>query len=198
MSWAAVIGGVVSVGGAIMSSKSASKDRRAANNAEQAQLDFAKQQYDDWKAIYGPIEQNLADYYNNITPEYYETVGLEAIEAEYTVVREDLERSMAQRGLTSSALSTAVETDVGIEEAEAKAQVRRDAPRMAAEDKSRFLQIGKGSDPSSSLSNVLSQRSSCMRSRANQSSAAAGDAAANAINVIGTGLSDYFNSKGKM
>ena len=178
-----------------MSSRSADKASKRASNDSAAQLAFAQEQYDDWQAVYGPVQDNLAAYFSNISPEYYEAIGLEAIEGEYEVIRNDLYRSMMQRGITDSGVALSLEKDLAINEAEAKADVRRTAPSMAAEEQSRFLQIGMGTDPSSSVSQALSSRASNSQRIAETSAAAAGKSIANTVNTIGTGLSDYFSNK---
>ncbi|AFV51098.1 DNA ejection [Vibrio phage VPMS1] len=192
MSWGAVVaGGAAIVGGAI-SSKGSKDAAETAAGASAAELAFAQAQYDDWKAVYGPVQDNLAAYYTNISPEYYEAVGVEAIEGEYEVIRNDLDRTMAQRGITDSGVALSIEKDLAISEAEAKADIRRMAPTMAAEDQSRFLQIGMGSDPSSNVSQALARQTSSAQRTSEAASAAAGQAWQGAIQTVGTGLSDYF------
>jgi len=197
MSWAAAAVVGASVVSSAVSSRSASKASKRASKDAQNELAFAQAQYNDWMAVYGPIQDNLSAYYGNITPEYYEAIGLEAIEGEYEVIRTDLERSLAQRGIEDSGLALSLEKDIAIQEAEAKADIRRTAPAMAAEEQSRFLQIGMGSDPSSSVSTALARRSNVSQQIAAESSKAAGEAIGSTVETIGTGLSDYFASKEK-
>jgi hypothetical protein len=194
MSWGAVVAGGAAIVGSAISSSGAKSNAKEASEASEEQLEFAKEQYADWQAVYGPIQDNLASYYGNITPEYYEAIGIEAIEGEFEVVREDLARSMAQRGIEDSGVGLALEKDLGIQEAEAKAEVRRMAPTMAAEEQSRFLQIGMGTNPSSSVSQALSQQAATSQRIAEQSSAAAGQAISDTVNIIGTGLADYLEN----
>lgn len=192
MSWVAVaIGGSAVIGG-VVSSKNAGDATDAAKEAEAAQLDFAKQQYADWKAIYGPMEQNLANYYNNLTPEHYEAIGLEAVSAEYDTLQQNMQRTLAQRGITDSGVGLALEQEAGIAEAEARADVRRSSDAAVAQEKMGFLGMGMGANPAQSISQTLSQHSAGARDRANAASAAAGQAWGSAISTVGTGLSDYF------
>ncbi len=193
MAWAVTAVAGASVVGSFVSGRSADKASQRASNDAAAELAFAQEQYDDWQAVYGPVQDNLAAYYGNISPEYYEAMGLEAIEGEYEVIRTDLERSMAQRGIEDSGVALSLEKDLAINEAEAKADIRRMAPSLAAEEQSRFLQIGMGSNPSSSVSQALASRTASSQRIAETASAAAGKSIANTIDVIGTGLSDYLS-----
>ena len=197
MSWGAVIAGGTAIVGGVMSSKGASDAGDAAAQAQADQLAFEQKRYDDWKAIYGPMEANLANYYNNLTPEHYEAIGLEAVTAEYDTVQQNMQQTLAQRGLTDSGVGIALEQEAGIAEAEAKAEVRRSSEAAVAQEQSGFLSVGMGSDPSASMSNVLSQRSQTAQAQSNAASQAAGQAWGNTVNVVGTGLSDYFAKENK-
>lgn len=193
MAWAVAAVAGASVVGSVVSGRSADKASKRASSDSAAELAFAQEQYDDWQAVYGPVQDNLAAYYGNISPEYYEAIGLEAIEGEYEVIRNDLDRSMMQRGITDSGVALSLEKDLAINEAEAKADIRRMAPSMAAEEQSRFLQIGMGNNPSSSVSQALANRTASSQRIAETASAAAGKSIANTIDIIGTGLSDYLS-----
>jgi len=184
-----------SIVGGIMSSNSASKDRKAASAASSANLAFEQGRYDDWQEVYGPIQDNLADYYTNLTPEYYETIGLEAFEQERTTAMTRLDESLAQRGIDpSSGISASLHAQSELEGAEGRANIRRDAPRMAAEDKSRFLQIGLGQNPGDSLSRTMGNQAQSAQQRANQSAQAAGQAVGAAVSTAGTALVDYMST----
>ena len=99
-----VAGAVVvgSVAGAAISSRSADKASSRAAAAQDAQLAFEYEKYDDWMATYGPIQDNLANYYQNLTPDYYAAVGLEAFEQQQQASMLRVEENLAQRGLSDS------------------------------------------------------------------------------------------------
>ena len=193
---AMVTAAVIGVGGSMIAGKSASKATKAAAQSEAAALEFEQQRYDDWKEVYGPIQTNLANYYSNLTPEYYETIGLETFEQESQVAMQRLDESLAQRGITDSGISASLQLQNELEGAEGRAAIRRDAPRMAAEDKTRFLQIGLGQNPAQAMSNALQREASGARSRASQAEATAGRAIGEGVAAVGTALVDYANNKG--
>lgn len=189
----AIIGSAV-VGG-VVTSNSASKVQKGADKRSANAMAFEQEKYNDWNEVYGPLQDNLADYYNNLTPGYYESVGLEAFAQEQQTAMTRIDESLAQRGIDpSSGISASLKAQSELGGAEGRAQIRRDAPRQAAEDKRSFLQIGLGQNPGSTLSNELSNQANQAQVRANQATQAAGTAAGAAINTVGTALVDYINS----
>jgi hypothetical protein len=191
MSVAWVGAGIATVG-LVSSASSASKARKSADKANATSMAFEQQKYDDWQEMYGPIQTNLAEYYNNLTPEYYEAVGLENFAMEQEMAMTRLNENLAQRGIDpSSGIAASLTAQTELDAAEGRATIRRDAPRQAAEDKSRFLQIGLGQNPGSSLSSALSNQASSLQSRANAAEQSAGKAIGSAVTTIGTALADY-------
>ena len=191
MGLGSVIGAVVSVAGGLLSSSSANKASSRAASATQAQLDFEKQQYQDWQNVFGPIQDNLSQYYQSLTPDYYEAAGLEAFQKERDAQMTQLNESLAQRGLSTSGIQAAVERTNAIDTAQTRANIRREAPAKAAEEQSRFLQIGMGSNPANSYSTALSQVAQQQTSYAQQQQQAAGQAIGSAIGTVGSALADY-------
>lgn len=189
---ATVASSAVSLVGGIKSNKSASKLDKQATAAEQAQLDFAKQQYEDWKGIFGPIQDNLAAYYNNLTPNRIEAQGKQAIELQRDQWLSRIEEDFAARGLTNSALQGSAVSDVERSTAMAKAEVAATAPEKAAQQKLNFLQIGYGQNPMSNVQSVLNSQASGLRDRATEAQNTAGSALGTGISAFGTALGDYF------
>ncbi|QBP07039.1 hypothetical protein ETP1_038 [Edwardsiella phage ETP-1] len=205
--WGAIIAGAASVAGSLMSKKSSDKASSQAEQANEAslqmqreQLEFEKERYADWKAIYGPIQENLGNYYQNLSPEYYEAMGLEAFELERTNAMSRLDETLAQRGVTDSGLSASLRSDMAMQSATQRAQIRRQAPVQARQEQQDFLSLGMRADPAPSVSSALAQRSSfgqqsamAAQGRAQQASMAAGQAFGSAVSTIGSGLSSYLD-----
>lgn len=191
MSVAWVGAGIAAVG-AVSANVGANKARNSAEAQSRDALAFEQNKLDDWNEVYGPVQDNLSDYYSNLTPEYYETLGLESFAQEQQTAITRLDESLAQRGLDpASGISASLRAQSELEGAEGRASIRRDAPRAVAEDKSRFLQIGLGQNPGSSLSNEMSNQARSAQQRATASEQAAGQAVGSAISSVGTALVDY-------
>lgn len=185
------LSGILAVGGALLSKRSADKQTASAERSEAAQLDFAKEQYADWQSVYGPLQDNLAEYYSGLDSEFYAAVGLESQQLEQQNMIRNIEERMAQSGIDSrSGIAQSLTAQAELAGAEQRAAIRRDAPRAVAEDKTRFLQIGLGQNPASSLQNVLSQQAMSQRNLATQQQMAAGQAIQNAVTTIGNAGTD--------
>jgi hypothetical protein len=207
MSWGIVAGAAIGVVGGAVSSRSAAKSsKRATDSAEDAankQLGFEQERYDDWNSVYGPIQDNLANYYNSVSPDYYASVGLEAFEQENDIRMSNLDEMFAQRGIDpSSGIAASLEAQGELGAAETRAGIRRDAPRAAAEDQSRFLQIGLGQNPASSVSSAMANRTSVASQQAGiaaknaaSASKASGEAFQAAIPAIGKAIDAYNKPK---
>ena len=184
----AAISAVGAIGGSVISSKASSKASKRAADAQDAQLSFDMERYDDWQNIFGGVQENLSSYYNSISPDYYVAAGLEAFEKEREAQMGKLNETLAQRGLSNSGLAATVATENAISSAEARASIRREAPRQAREDQSRFLQIGMGQNPGSSISSTLGNIAANAQTQANQASQAAGQAVSSAVSSTGKAI----------
>lgn len=193
----AAIAAVGAVGGAVISSRASSKASSRAADAQNAQLSFDMERYDDWQNIFGGVQENLSNYYNSISPDYYVAAGLEAFEKEREAQMGKLNETLAQRGLSNSGLAATVATEDAISSAEARASIRREAPRQAREDQSRFLQIGMGQNPGSSVSSTLGGIATNAQTQANQASQAAGQAMSYAVSSTGKAIAQGYEAWSK-
>ena len=184
----AAVAAVGAIGGSVISSRASSKASKRAADAQDAQLSFDMERYDDWQNIFGGVQENLSNYYNSISPDYYVAAGLEAFEKEREAKMGKLNETLAQRGLSNSGLAATVATENAISSAEARASIRREAPRQAREDQSRFLQIGMGQNPGSSISSTLGNIAVNAQTQANQASQAAGQAMSSAVSSTGKAI----------
>lgn len=192
------LSGLLSIGGAYMAKKSADRATDRADEAAQEQLAFAREQYEDWQNVYGPLQENLATYYSDLTPEFYEAVGLESFQVEQERMLQNMQERFAQSGIDSrSGIAQSLTAQAELAGAESRAAIRRQAPLQAMEDKTRFLQIGLGQNPASSLQNVLSQQAGTLQNLATQQQMAAGQAIGNAVQTIGNAGTDLMKSMAK-
>lgn len=199
MSWATVaVAGATAVSG-VMASRSADKASKRASRASEAELAFAREQYADWKATYGPIQENLSAYYSNLTPEYYESIGLEAVAKEQAETSEQIQATLAQRGITDSGVAASLDAQLEMDAARQRASVRQDAPRSMMQDQQNFLAIGQGVNPASNVQGALANQSARTAATSASAQRAAGQAWGAAIPAIGqavTGISNYNKAGG--
>lgn len=190
---AAVISGVAAVGGGYLASKGASDAADTAAQSSAEQIAFEREKYNDFKATYGGIEENLSEYYSTLTPEYYEARGLEAFQQEQQLELSNIKASLAQRGIEDSGIALATETAFAQQGATGRAKIRAEAPSVAAEEQRSFLQVGLGQNPGTSYSQALSDKARQTETASQAASQVAGQAVGTAITTVGTGLSDYLS-----
>ena len=152
---AAVIGVAGSAYSADKASGAANKASKRASDADAARLGFEREQYDEWQATYGPIEDSLAAYYNTLSPTIRATQGLEAFEKEKNIALTNMRENLAQRGIDMSGIAAEQELQIAVGSAEERARIRAEAPINVAKEKLGFLQVGLGQDPSEGMSGAL-------------------------------------------
>ena len=195
-----IIGGIASSRSSRRAARAQSKATTAASRSAEAQLAFQKEQYQDWQEVYGSIQDNLAEFYQNYDAEQVTALGLQNIEREYTASKKALVREMAQRGLDTSGLTAAGLTQLGAAKASEKATVRSNAGLQAARAQQSFLGMGLGLE--SSLQQGIAgayQNQTAIHSQAaiahGQQSAAAAAGVGQAISGIGTGLATFAQTR---
>lgn len=181
--------------GAGMASSASNKASKSAAQAQAAELDFQKERYQDWQDVFGPIQKNLGDYYSNLSPDYFEAVGIQNFEEERALAETQMNENLAQRGITDSGLAAEFEQDSALNAATSRARIRTEAPLMAAKEKMNFLQVGLGSNPAESMVGTLSRNTSRTAETAAYAGQQAQQAISSAINTTGTALGDYFGGK---
>lgn len=181
---------VISAGGAYLS---AEEEGKRADKASKRAIEFEREKLAEWQETYGGLEDNLAAYYNQLTPEFYETQGLEAFQKEQQVAQERIKTSLAQRGIEDSGIALALEHQTAQEGAEARAAIRAEAPLKAAEEQRKFLQVGLGLAPGESYSQALSQQAQQAQRRADIAEQQAGQAIGQAVTTVGKATADYLN-----
>ncbi len=124
-------------------------DKRAADkqqHAIDAENDKARQELkakkDAWTEIYGDLEQNLADYYTNLTPDILEATGLQDEAESFAKAKKHYTTLIAQRGLGGSGLEADFLAKQEIGSAERRAEIRATAEETVREKQRSFLQGG--------------------------------------------------------
>lgn len=111
--------------------------------AQAQELAFAREIYEDWQETYGPIEQNLAQFYGSLSPESLAATGLEKQQKSFQTMQEQSKRSFAQRGIDSPAQEF-MENVSKLYNAEVRAKIRTEAPFKVAQAKGQFVASGRG------------------------------------------------------
>lgn len=183
MTWGLVIGAGVSLYGAKKASSASSKANANADQANKASIEanqadqaFQQQVYDDWKAVFGDVQTNLASYYKNLNPTFATAQGLEAFETEKNRALTNIREGFEQRGIATSGLAYKAEADVSMLSAVERAKIRANAPRQVAEEKLGFLNAGLAASPVAGLLQSKSNAAANASKNSQISSANAGAA----------------------
>lgn len=188
MSVAAVAGAAIGVAGTVYASKKASsaakKAGKAASNADAERLAFEREQWAEWQDTYGGIEDQLAAYYETLTPTYRITQGLEAHEKEMNRARTKISENLAQRGIATSGIAAQLTTEMEVASAEERARIRAAAPLEVAKEKLGFLQVGLGMNPQEGMRDALQSQANTARGIANATAVNAGQAQGAMISSI--------------
>jgi len=203
----AVIGAISGSKSASSASKAAKAQTAAAKDAAElqyetsmAQLEFQQQQYADWEGIFGPIQQNLKNYYQNLNPDIYASLGIQNIEQQYLQSRQNLDTALAKRGITNSGATVAGLTQLESARMLGKAEAVTNAPSQVAAQQANFLSIGMGqqaqlqagiSNAYSNQMNLLGQQSTNALNQANTYTQQAAAGYAGIGSSIGQGVNSY-------
>lgn len=134
---------------------SAAKQQAIANQYTEEAVEFQKEQYEDWKSIYGEVQDNLGDYYNSLSADTLAATNLQAQQTEFQSLRKQLEQTLEQRGLGDSKFATSQEMSLAAYNASQRTAIRAAAPGQAAAEKLGFLGVGLGQG-TAMLGNVAS------------------------------------------
>ena len=185
------VGAAVTAGTAVVSTYQAHKEGKRADRAQRAAiaqadrvLEFEMEQYDRWVEIYGDIEENLGEFYDNLTPDRFIAAGLEESQQKFQAQREQTMATLDQRNLTRSGITAALESQSKIAQAEHEAGIRRDAEFKVAEAKQSFV---KPAD-TSGVVNAMNNKGAMYEAQAERHRANSASMYQSAGQMLGAGL----------
>ncbi len=79
-----------------------------------------------WDDIFGSVVDNLGSFYKNLSPTMLAAPALQQQQLDFQAAQQQVQKSFASRGITGGAQS-AIEASMAMENARAKADIRRDA-----------------------------------------------------------------------
>lgn len=148
MTWPMAAALAISAWSAQQASDQAAESTAASAEAAQAQLEFSQQQYEDWKRVFGPIQENMAEYYSKLTPEQYAASGIQKFEREFQTYTQNIERELARRDLgPDSGVALELGYQSQMQRATQRADIRANAETEVQKQKLNFLTLGTGQRP---------------------------------------------------
>jgi len=145
--------------------------KKAAQVSED-RLKFEKEIYAEnrerWDKIFGPSQDRLASFYNNLSSDDLIATGLDSQKKEFTAAREQQQRRAAQQGFTSPAVDQQTQ-QLDMQEAQARAGLRQQAPFQLAGAQQQFLGMGMGHQPTTAgISGAYGQQAGVYGQQAGQ------------------------------
>ena len=186
MAWFNVGESAIGVVGSLMGGHAQNKADKRAMGIEQAQLDFERERYQDWKDVYGNLQEGIGAYYNNLTGATISAKEVEAYQQAGQASANKIKATLAQRGISGSGLEAELLSNNIINTEIKKAEAISTADQRAVERKQNFLSIGLGEG--NSIANSMADTSANI---ANTSIASGKQQATSIGNVTGflyTGL----------
>jgi hypothetical protein len=96
-----------------------------------------------WNQIYGPVQDNLSHFYQQLTPESLIATGLESSQQAFQTSLKTIQRSFAQRGLDTGA-EALLSQQATLSNATERAKLRYEAPFKVADAEQSFLTSTSG------------------------------------------------------
>lgn len=94
---------------------------QAQESAELQRIE-ANRQYQDWESMFGPIQDNLANYYASMDPKDFARQGKGTIDEAYTQASDALQKNLAQRGIQGGGVEAGAQAQLESSTALARGQ----------------------------------------------------------------------------
>ena len=127
----------------------------------QAGIAAAQGFLDDWTDTFGPLEDNLSEYYNNLDPDKFAVQNKVALQQNLDKSMNQFNETMAANGLQSSGMKQQAAKEAMFAQATGNANIDINAPEQVAQMQQGFLNYGKDfkMQGQSLLSNATNQDS---------------------------------------
>ena len=109
--------------------------------AEQQRVE-AQRQYQDWEAMFGPIQENLANYYSSMDPKDFALMGKGTIDEAYQTASDSLQKNLAQRGIQGGGVEAGAQAQLESATALARGQNTLQSEAAYAQAQQDFLATG--------------------------------------------------------
>ena len=170
MGWGFIGAAVITVVGSAISNNQQQKGAKKARAIQQQQLDAQQEQYNDWKEIYGPLQEDLGTFMKNLNGDSLAAPQLAQIQASTQASQKQIDEQLAQRGLGGSGIEASLMTQNTLGGELAEAKVSANADMQAMNMKQNFLSagLGQGTQLSNNIANTRNNQANLELSSANQ------------------------------
>jgi hypothetical protein len=139
---------------------------------------YQLQREKEWEATYGPIEDNMVNYYTHLSASKYIAEGNQHIEEQFKIAQDRLNADLTARGLDiKGGVSTSILRDNLNAVAQAKAENYAKAEKWVADQQANFYNSMRPGKPSAQSASVSATNAEANRRAYNDRSLSAGVAA---------------------
>lgn len=132
---------------------SAKEQKRYEANVGRYEDSLARHQasIDDWENTFGSIQDNLSDYFQNLSPDMRAAKGIQDFEGQRATAMKQVQEQFAQRGISGGGAEASAMLQDAVSSSEARAGIRNQAEQSVVEDKQQFLSMGLGTKPAANM-----------------------------------------------
>lgn len=178
--------------GNFMASNAQKNATNAAMAMQQQQLDFDKKRYDDWYNVYGTQQEEIGEYFKNLTGEELSAKQIEEIQKAGQATNEQITTTLAQRGMTNNGLEASLLNSNTFDTEQKKAEARADSEEDLINQKMKFLSIGLGQE--AGIANSMANTRTNMGNLAIQAGNNSASSIGTSTGIITQGITDYYNN----
>lgn len=171
----------------------AAKQEQKSTDLIQSSLDTQVEKYNEWKTIYGDLQEDVSTYFKNLTGDSLATKQIQQVQQAYQASQKQMDEQLAQRGLSGSGAAVQGLIQNSQTMASASANIRANSELEANKQKMGFLNTGLSQDIS--LTQGIAQTGI---SGANIQGTLAGGSSSNATSLTNTGLSNTTSKSEEM
>jgi len=102
-------------------------------------MDFNQGLLDDWEEMFGPLEQNLNDYYNELDPIKYATQNKQTLTENIDKQLGQFNETMAAQGLQTSGMKSQAMKEASFAKATGSAEIDVQAPEQVRQQQQQWL-----------------------------------------------------------
>lgn len=170
------------------------------NKLGKQQLEMARQQQEqaarrdaERRAIYGDLEQNLANYYNKLTPEQRTTRNLDRYDKQFKMAQDKVQQNLAQRGLMGSGIEQETFSQMEQQAIMDRLNIAEQAEQSVRNEQMGFLGYasGQGNIAAQALANTNAQAMGALANQQNNWNKIASMSGESAGNVFSALMYNY-------
>ena len=196
MSWLNYVGagiGIAQAGAAAYSAHKANKLGKQQLEMAREQQQAAAQRDAERRAIYGDLEQNLANYYTNLTPEQRTDRNLDRYDKQFKMAQDKVQQNLAQRGLTGSGIEQETLAQMEQNAINDRLNIAEQTEQAVRNEQMGFLGYasGQGNIAAQALANANAQSMGAMNNQQNNWNRIADMSGQSAGNVFGALMYNY-------